>query len=580
MPSSSSSTSAVPASSKSVDAFKSSVEKQKSTWECSACLSANDISKSKCACCEQSRDVTKGATTSGALPAKSQFSFGSAATSAPKSTFSFGSLPGTTAAATPTSSTAVSTAPKFPFGSDAAKTTPSASFSFGNLKKPETASSNGKTEEDKAKESVQKPTVSAQISFGNTITLPSTSKKETTPKPAAPVETDNVFKSIVEKQKNSSWECSACMSKNSNDTEKCACCETPKDGSAPKDSSSKTEFGSLASSQKFSFGSTSGSTFSFGLKPDNKPSFPFGSVASSTTAVVTSTVTSTTSSVFGSSSQASTFSFKPTTTEPAAAVTGQSAVLAGFKFGFGSASTTTPIFGTKDASKDETDTGPSVNANSEKGVTVLENVLVKPATSGPGLFSFGQNVTKPATDDVKAQKRPNTEQADNNILAKLPATTATSNTPFVFGQPQNTSNTFSAIASSPAANVVSQESTTAPAAQKPSFTFGMNKQSTSAFPTAQPTFGNQNAAVTPFSFTANNTTTAAASSPFGAPAAAPALTTPSQPVFGSNAFSSQSSAIPTLGGFKTGSTFGSSAPAFGTPSPNTEVRIHLLFFFL
>lgn len=414
--------------------------------------------------------------------------------------------------------------------------------------------------------------------------MPSTSKIEITPKSAAaPVEADNVFKSIIEKQKNSSWECSACMSKNSNDIEKCACCETPKDGSAPKESSSKTEFGSLASSQKFSFGSTSGSTFSFGSKPDNKPSFQFGSVASSTTAAATSTVTSTstTSSVFGSSSQTSTFSFKPTKTEPPAAVaaTGQSTALAGFKFGFGSTtSTTTPIFGTKDASKDETDTGPSANANSEKGVTVLENVLVKPATNGPGLFSFGQNVTKP--DDTKAQKRPNTEQADNNILAKLPATTATSNTSFVFGQPQNTSNTFSAIASSPATNVSSQESTTAAAAaQKPTFAFGMNKQSTSAFPTAQPTFGNQNAAVTPFSFTASNTATAA-SNPFGAPAAAPALTTPSQPVFGSNAFSSQSSALPTLGGFgKAGPTFGNSAPAFGTPSPNTEVCTHLLFFF-
>ncbi|XP_055303335.1 nuclear pore complex protein Nup153-like [Sitodiplosis mosellana] len=583
---SSSTKSSMPASSKPVvSVFKAIVDKQKSTWECSACLSANDMSKSKCCCCEQSRDVTKGATTSGAVPEKPQFSFGTGASFAPKSTFSFGSnLASGSSAITTAAPATVSAAPTFSFGTGAAKTTPSAQFSFGTLKAPEStptvASSNGKTE-DKAKEPVQK----TPVSFGNATTLPSTSKMETKPEPAAAaqVAADNIFKSIVEKQKNSSWECSLCLSKNSNDIEKCVCCETPKEGTASKDNSMK-EFGSLASSQKFSFGSPSGgSTFSFGSKPENKPGFQFGSAASSTTATATatSTVTSTTSSIFGSSST-QTPTFKPTTTESAAP--SQSAALAGFKFGFGSSSSTNaPIFGSKIASKDETDTGPSAITNSDKGVTVLENVLIKPSTNGPTdaptkpLFSFGQSVTTSTTDDTvpKAQKRSNTDQADNNILNKFPATTTSSNAPFVFGQPQKPNNTFSAIASSSPTTNISQESNTATAtavtAQKPTFAFGMGKSATSAFPTAQPTFGNPNAANTTFAFTASNTAaTTTAASPFGAPAAAPA---PSQPVFGSNAFSSQSPAsMPTLGGFKAGPTFGSSGPVFGTPSPNTEAQ--------
>lgn len=585
----SSSTSATTsATSKPVDSvFKSIVEKQKSSWECSACLSANDMSKSKCACCEQSRDVTKGATASpAALPAKSQFSFGSgAASTAPKSIFSFGSNPSattTTTAAAPV----VSAAPIFSFGSGAVKSTPSAQFSFGNLKKPEdtsATSSNGKSEDDKAKESVQKAPVSAQFSFGNPTALPSTSKIDTVPKPAAPVAADDVFKSIVDKQKSSSWECSSCMTKNSNDSAKCLCCDTPKDGSAPKDSSSKTEFGSLASSQKFSFGSTSGSTFSFGSKPESTPSFQFGSaVTSSTAATSTATVTSTTSSTFGSSSQTPSFSFKPATTE--STTPSQSAALAGFKFGFGSTSTNAPIFGSSATSKDETDTGPSANKISgDKTITVLENVVVKPATNGPTdtsrpIFSFGQSVTKPASDDtvVKAQKRSNTDQAENSILPKFPGTTTTSNPAFVFGPPagaSNTSstfgatNTFGAIGNSPSTPVTnaSQEPIKAPEPSKPTFTFGQQT----------PTFGNPSATTTPFSFNASNASTTTASNPFGSPAATPtpaaALNTPSQPVFGSNAFSSQSSALPTLGGFKA-SPFGSSAPAFGTPSPSIEVR--------
>ncbi|XP_055307172.1 nuclear pore complex protein Nup153-like [Sitodiplosis mosellana] len=234
------------------------------------------------------------------------------------------------------------------------------------------ASSNGKTE-NKAKEPVQKKPVTAQFSFENETTLPSTSKIETNPEPAAiaSVAAYDVSKSIVEQQNSSWWECTLCLSSNSNDTENCECDDMPQGDTASKDKSKK-QFGSLASSQKFSFGSPNGgSTFSFGSKPENASS-------TTATATATSTVKSTTSSIFGSNSS-QTPTFKPTAIESAAP--SQSAGFFGFKLGFGSSSsfTNSSIFGSKVASKDERDTGP-LATNSDKGIIVLKNVLVKPST--------------------------------------------------------------------------------------------------------------------------------------------------------------------------------------------------------
>jgi nuclear pore complex protein Nup153 len=78
--------------SKTVDAdFKKIVEKQSANWECSACMTRNDQSKSKCICCEQAKP--------GSSENKSQFSFGSKVSSsislpAPSEVkFSFGAQP-------------------------------------------------------------------------------------------------------------------------------------------------------------------------------------------------------------------------------------------------------------------------------------------------------------------------------------------------------------------------------------------------------------------------------------------------------------------------------------------------------
>lgn len=592
LPSGTASSATIPASQSIDSEFKKIVEKQKSSWACSACLNRNDMSKSKCACCDQSRDVTKGATTSEAAPAKSGFSFGSNI-AAPKPTFSFGAIP----------STATSVAPTFSFGNLPAKTDTQTSISFGSTKTDaptstttsSTTNSGKSTDDDQSKESTtQKPTKLAQFSFGNPTVLPSTSTTETISKPAAPVASDNIFKSIVDKQKSSTWECSSCMTKNPIDKEKCLCCETPKDSSVAKDNAKK-DFG-LASSQKFSFGAPASSTFSFGSKPaaENKPSFQFGKPSTSiittsaaeptvaVTAVASSTTSSTTTAApaFGSGTQTSMFAFsanKPTneiSSAPfvASTVTPASTLApmpsSGFQFSFGSSSTS--VASSPEVSKDVTDTGlgSKINTNAtanDKGITVLGNVLVKPATNGPNeipkpTFAFGQNLNNQSDGDsvTKAKKRSNTDLNEGIVSPKLPAP---STAPFIFGQSQNTNNTFGAIVSSPATSTTQETS-----AQKPTFSFGMNKPSTNAFPTAQPAFSS-----TPFGFGSGNTATTTAPSIFGAATPASAINTPSQPIFGSHVFSSTSSSLPTLGGFKAGPTFGSTAPVFGAPSQNTEV---------
>lgn len=78
-------------SSKSTDeGFKKIVEKQNASWECSACMTKNDLTRSKCICCEQTKP--------GLAESQSQFSFGSKASSvslpAPSEVkFSFGVNP-------------------------------------------------------------------------------------------------------------------------------------------------------------------------------------------------------------------------------------------------------------------------------------------------------------------------------------------------------------------------------------------------------------------------------------------------------------------------------------------------------
>lgn len=73
---------------------------------------------------------------------------------------------------------------------------------------------------------------------------------------------DEGFKSLVSKQNTSKWECSACMTRNNDSSTKCACCEQPKPNS--ESSSSQFSFGSSLKS-KVVLPDPAKVTFSFGM---------------------------------------------------------------------------------------------------------------------------------------------------------------------------------------------------------------------------------------------------------------------------------------------------------------------------
>lgn len=166
-----------PATGMAVDeGFKSLVAKQKEgRWECKSCFSQNDKIKMKCACCD-----------------------------APQ----------------PNSSIVSSTS------NDKTVATPQKSFTFG----------------------------SSTTSLG----------------PANP-SNDDIFKSIVAKQKNSTWECSVCSAKNDLIKSNCVCCNQRRESTA-LNSESKSSLSKPVATQ-FSFGNFGSTTnvsskFSFGSKPN------------------------------------------------------------------------------------------------------------------------------------------------------------------------------------------------------------------------------------------------------------------------------------------------------------------------
>lgn len=329
------------------------------------------------------------------------------------------------------------------------------------------------------------------------------------------------------------------------------------------------EIGYLLTSHESSLlSSPNGSTFISNSKPKNIPIFQFDNTESCTIKTVTPKLTSTIVSTFRSSSKTSTLSIKPTTTE--SEEPSQSSAL-----------NEKPILGLKEASKDETDYGSSSHAISNKRITVLENILL---TNGPNSIisigkEMGQELMKSKTGDTlsEVQGQSNIDQADSGILTNNPVTAISSNEPFVFGprfgQPQNTSNTFSAIASSTAIYVQQESSTLSTTQnQEPKLTFASGiKPTTSEFLTTKQIFGDSNAAIKPFLFIANNTAATRASSPFREADLAPALYTPTS-VFDSTAASSESSLMPMLNGLKAKR---SSVFDFGKPSSNSALNIQV-----
>ncbi|XP_055603233.1 nuclear pore complex protein Nup153 isoform X2 [Uranotaenia lowii] len=106
--------------------FKALVAQQSANrWECSACMTRNEASRSKCACCEQAKPGSNASDTP-------SFSFGSkTAPSTNSGQFAFGVPSGTSATTEPPKATG------FTFGGSPAKSasiaTPSGGFSFGTL---------------------------------------------------------------------------------------------------------------------------------------------------------------------------------------------------------------------------------------------------------------------------------------------------------------------------------------------------------------------------------------------------------------------------------------------------------------
>lgn len=562
--------------------FKSIVAKQKAaSWECSACMTKNDVTKSKCICCDQAKEAITSTNSDAAKPSTPQFSFGSLGTSS-----GFGAAPSTS---------------QFSFGNkEIGSVTPSTTYSFGNLNKINETPVSGKVADktenvvkaaeqdapkladtpkidtpalDKPKEtstnlfgsgfgasassapapaSEQPKETSSNLfsGFGSSPSTASTSALGSfafgkpsatpsatvisTPKP----EVDNVLKKIVAEQ-SAKWECQACMTKNESTVAKCVCCETPKDPSAAVKSTSELPkssfvFGNPTASTSFTFGtkpseakpesaaapkpSVFGSA-SFGKPTSGTASFQFGS--SSNTAAVSSSPSS--SITFGSPK--STFAASNSTAAPA---------FGGFSFGSNATKST-----------DVTDTGVTKPA---------DNVLAKangPVATAQSLFSFTPKTPTIETVSKPSLKRSNQDANEDMAVKTMALPSAPAATSFVFGQPQVpvASNTFGGIASaSPASSTP----------DKPVLFGSPASQTTSSF--ASPF-----AAPKPFAFGSSSgaaSTPAASSVPsFASPATAP-NPAPSQNVFGSNAFSATSApAIGGFGGMSATPTFGSTVAA-------------------
>lgn len=575
------------------DVFKAIAAKQKSTsWECSACFTKNDTSKTKCACCDQLKEGAQADNSSSTeKPPASQFSFGTLGSNA------FSAKPVTT---------------QFSFGSGnstfASKPAASNSFTFGS----------GKTTDSKAPASQFGSSTSGakkttgQFSFGSSHTTPekaSTSQfafggaqtaKPTEPAAAKPP-IDDVFKKIVSEQ-TAKWECTSCMTKNDSTVSKCVCCETPKNGAS---TDAKPVLGSQS---KFSFGAPS-TKFSFGAQPAKNTVESAKSTAVSTTSTTYSSSTSG-SYTFGNATSSpatitSTNTFKSPSTNlfssPAASVADApktTAVSPGFQFGFGTP-TSIPSAASNHTSKDVTDTSNTtkIPANVE-GVKVLENVLIKPSINGPGpddkrqMFGFGSsNLSSLAT-----------EQKSPNVSTFSTATTNPTTNSTVFGSSSASSANMFKPATAPTFGLPTPlPPSSVKSTVNPPFVFGQSNTNNSVggFGTKRPAETTSSPVVVPkstFSFgsaaTANNNSAAG----LAASAAANSQRNRAPPAFGSSAsfsFGTPStvsnsavapvfgaSSFPSKGGslgeaaFKPSFSFGSGAspnvPTFGNPVPTTN----------
>lgn len=563
------------------DLFKSLAEKQKKTqWECDACMTKNDPSKDSCACCETPK--------AGSKPTPKL---------APSSTFTFG-MPAT-------------------------QPTPNSDDLFKNLaaqqKKSQWECDACMSRNDASKDKCascetpkpgSKPAAkaSSSLSFGMNSTVSSTAPTFSFGMPSTistpPSVADEGFKKLVEKQ-NSSWECSACLTRNEPSKMKCLCCEQAKPGSSP--ATPHFSFGSKLTSS-VTLPATSEIKFSFGMSAAAKVDPPAESKIEKATKELNDEVDKPKTFSFGVNNSSL---IKETTKLPEVSAAN---------------SVTAPLFTFKTPSPNVS-APPSFTSLKPAEVVEEKKEEVKEVAKTP-LFSFGATPAIPAVEKPKAlipePAKPKEEMkkssfgefsmsGNDSAAAKPPAfgNSLNSNGGFSFGgfsakpvesviptEPVKASQpalpsapggfSFGASANTMSFNNSAAMITTASTPATNSFVFGASKtesETTNTFGgfgasssainsnSAKPAFGANVAQSAPvfgqsspggFSFSAKKEEAAPAQPSLFAFGAKPAAATNPPMLFGNNQSSQNQSATPSFGA---SSTFGANVtPSFGASS--------------
>ncbi|XP_055526688.1 nuclear pore complex protein Nup153 isoform X2 [Wyeomyia smithii] len=589
--------------------FKALVAQQSANkWECTACMTRNEASRSKCACCEQAKpgstpadapSFSFGSQSTIGAAAEAKFSFGipaGSSTGTEKSSvtsggFSFGGTPvsstsaaststgGFTFGAVATSSTAASSTevkPKTIFGtSNAAVTVAEGGFSFG-IPKPVTSSSDdvdsSKKQEEK-KDTKVVPSFGSStegFTFGSKTTTDTMKKSETVTSttvtggfsfgtsPAAAA-----FKSTeAPKSTGFTFGKPAEIPASSVSTISSTSATTAITSSAVAEKKpTSTAFSSIVSSSSATAASSTpppptSSTFSFGTPSDssssNKPVAPVasGMFSFGTPKSPVQTATAKESSV-------------ATATAPAGNV---------------------PIFGGAQKAP-----GPSITPSFSFGAPVAGSSAASSSTIVPSTtatvaptFSFGAAAAKPAVTNTTSSATPVSSTSatsfvfgQSNAAAKTTsgfgAQTTVSDKPTTFGgfaaaTPPSSSIFGGAAAATPSSGFSFGASAASPASSKPTETsspaFSFGGANKSSLTSNAPVFGAATASKTIFGSPA--ATGVSNNSTFGSFGAVGNANNSTTATFGSSTFGATS---PSTTANTSGSIFGqTSVPAFGAPS--------------
>ncbi|XP_065090426.1 nuclear pore complex protein Nup153 isoform X2 [Ochlerotatus camptorhynchus] len=627
----------MPTGSSSDQGFKALVAQQSANkWECSACMTRNEASRSKCACCEQakpgstpenapsfsfgSKPSSAAAKFSFGVPQDSDgkeasnttgFSFGVPASSSASATaststgFSFGSVTSTTSA------TSSEDKPKFSFGSSgstaAAATTAALGTGSGLSFGIKNAASSDTTDSSKTSGKKEQSTPAASFGSGGF----SFGSKSATSDPTKSSET------VTSTTTTSGFSFGSAASKSAETAKSTgfsfgqpAAVVTPSTTSTTSSTNSATEqkksavtFGSLAA------GATTASST---LTAPASSSFGFGSPAAaaatakseeSKPAIVGSGMFS-----FGSSKSAAPSA--STTSSTATATTVPTVETKPSAFSASTAGTSSvPIFGGV-----QKPAGPSITPSfsfgaaatgSPSAAATSSTTSSSAATTATSAFSFGSNASKPAetsttkTTTGTAPLAPaassfvfgQSSQPTNKVVPTFgAAATASSDKPTfgTFGAAASAATASSTATAATGSSIFGSATTTAgfnfggaaastvtpkPAESTTSaFTFGASKSNSSLATNATPVFGTTAAAAASANPIFGSTSTNTPT--FGSFGSATGNATNSTPTFGSSTFGTTS---PAPAGSASGSIFGQttapSVPAFGAASSSSAAPV-------